>query len=267
MRRLIALFLIGFVVLASGCIGEQTGLTKEKILTAIENLETASYDQNFSMAMQITNPLTNKTINITMSGRAIGSFNRTAGLESGEMNITTHTMGMDVNVNWPYFVNGTEVYFNVDGRWYSVPSTDGLYEQARGSLNVNYIEKLLQKKNVTIKRLANGYAFRVNVTYWEFVNATNRTGYLNEFIDSFPGNLTVDTNAGWVEVHLADDGTPTFIETHMDITMTFDFSQEKPVTSHVVVHETLSLSDVNEPVKIEVPEGIENAGDFDEVFW
>ncbi|ASJ12005.1 hypothetical protein [Thermococcus thioreducens] len=267
MRRIMALLLVGLVVLASGCIGDGVGLTKEKILNAIDNIETARYDQNFSMTMHFTEPITNRTVNITMSGRVIGMFNKTSGLETGNMTMNMHTMGMNITFTWPYFVNGTLVYLKVDGKWYNVPNNNDISTQAKGSLNVDYIENLLKMKNVTIKTLADGYAFRVNVTFWEFVNATNQTGYLNEAWGNLPGNVTVDTKSGWVEVHLRDDGTPVFIETYMDVVMTMTGISEKPVEVHMTVHDEVKLSEVNKPVHIVAPNGIENASDFDEMFW
>ncbi|NJE09831.1 hypothetical protein [Thermococcus sp. MAR1] len=267
MRKVTALLLVGLIVLASGCIGENVGLTKEKVLNAIENIETAKYDQNFSMTMHFVDPRTNRAVNITMSGHVIGMFNKTAGLEKGNMSMNTHTMGMDINFDWPYFVNGTSTYINVDGKWYRVSSNDTIYSQAKGSLNVAYIENLLKRKNVTIKKLADGYAFRVNVTFWEFVNATNQTGYLDEVWGTLPGSVTVDTISGWVEVHLRDDGTPIFIETYMSIVMTITAISKKPVEVHMTVHEEVRFSDVNKPVHIVAPEGIENASNFGEMFW
>jgi len=267
MKRVMALLLVGLIMLASGCIGENVDLTKEKVLNALNNIETARYDQNFSMTMNFVDPGTNKTVNITMSGRVIGMFNRTAGLEKGNMSMKTHTMGMDINFDWPYFVNGTSTYINVDGKWYRVSSDDTIYSQAKGSLNVAYIENLLKRKNVTIQKLASGYAFRVNVTFWEFVNATNQTSYLNEAWGTLPGNVTVDTKSGWVKVHLRDDGTPVFMETYMDIVMTITAISEEPVEVHMTVHKGVRLSDVNKSVEISVPAGITNASNFGEMFW
>lgn len=267
MKRLMALFLIGFVVLASGCIGDQAGLTEEKVLEAIQNIETASYEESFSMGMHFTDPNTNKTINITMSGHVVGVFNKTAGLEKGNMSVSMHLMGMDVNMDWPYFANNTSVYFNVDGKWYLVPPDDDLYSQAKGSLNVDYIRNLLNEKNVTLEKLPGGYAFRVNVTFWEFVNATNQTGYLNE-LWSINGEraVNVTTKSGWVEVHLRKDGTPTFIETYMDLVLTINVFDDEKVEAYLTVHDTFSLSNINEPVEIRAPQGLENAGDFEEIF-
>ncbi len=267
MKRMIALFLIGFVVLASGCIGQSVGLTEEQVLEAIQNLDTASYDQNFSMSMHFTDPDTNKTVNITMSGHVIGVFNKTAGLEKGNMSMRVHMMGMDVNMDWPYFVNNTSVYFNIDGRWYRVPPDDDLYSHAKGSLNVDYIRNLLNEKNVTIEKLADGYAFRVNVTFWEFVNATNQTGYLNELWGAGSERMVnVTTKSGWVEVHLREDGTPVFIETYMDLVLTINVFDDKKMEAYLTVHDRVSLSNINEPVEIEVPQGLENARYIHEIF-
>ncbi len=268
MKRLVALFLIGFVVLASGCIGDHVGLTEEKVLEALQSIETASYDQNFSISMHFTTPYTNRTINITMSGHVVGVFNKTAGLEKGNMSMTMHTRGMDVNMDWPYFVNNSSVYFMVDGKWYNVSPDNDLYSHAKGSLNVDYIRNLLKEKNVTIEKLAEGYAFRVNVTFWEFVNATNQTDYLNELWGAGDERwVNVTTKSGWVEVHLRNDGTPTFIETYMDLVLTVKALDERTAEVYMTVHNTVAFSNINEPVRIETPEGIENAGDFNEIFW
>lgn len=81
---------------------------------------------------------------------------------------------------------------------------------------------------MTFKKLGEEYAFRVNVTFWEFVNATNQSAYLNEMWGGpLSDNITVNTNTGWVEVHFRSDGTPTFIETYMNLTITFDISPPK----------------------------------------
>ncbi|BAD85579.1 hypothetical protein, conserved [Thermococcus kodakarensis KOD1] len=267
MRKILTTFLLAIIVVMSGCIGENAGLTKEKVLTAIQNIETARYNESFSMSMNIFDPNTNKTVNVTMSGSIAGVFNKSAGIEAGNMNLTTRMMGMDINMNWPYFTNGSDVYFNIDGKWYFVPSNNDLHNRARASLNVDYIEKLLREKNVTFKKLGDVYAFRVNVTFWEFVNATNQTTYLNEAWGPLSDNITVNTNAGWVEVHFRDDGTPTFIETYIDLTIIIpdEFLQE-PVTIHETIHDSTVFSDINKPTNITIPEGIESAGDFEEVF-
>ncbi|NJE06554.1 hypothetical protein E3E36_10485 [Thermococcus sp. M36] len=262
MKRLMALFLIGFVILASGCIGDQVGLTKEKVLTAIENIETARYDQNFSMSMHIMEEKTNKTFNFNMIFNITGVFNRTSGFDAGNMSFSMHFMGMDVNMDWPYFVNGTQVFFKIDGKRYNATDEEDISSQARGSMNIIYIEKLLESKNVTIKKLASSYAFRVNVTFWEIANATNQTGYLlSELNGDNVKNIT--TNEGWIEVHLREDGTPVYIEEYLDLTMVF----EDETVAHVTVHESIRLHDINEPVKIRVPEEIENAPSMDEAFW
>ncbi|WP_050002871.1 hypothetical protein [Thermococcus eurythermalis] len=85
--------------------------------------------------------------------------------------------------------------------------------KAKVSLNVDYIRNLLEVKNVTIKELSSGYAFRVNVTFWEFMNATNQSEYVDELWGVDGERLVnVTTKAGWVEVHLTKDGMPTLIE-------------------------------------------------------
>lgn len=268
MRRLTVFFMVGLILLASGCIGEKVGLTEEKVLKALQSIETAEYQRNFSMSMHFTDPDTNRTIRISMLGNVSGLFNKTSGLERGNMSVTMHMMGMDVNMNWPYFTNGTEVYFKVDGKWYLVPPNDDLHSRAQGALNVEYIRSLLKTKNVTIKRLAKGYAFRVNVTFWEFANATNQSGYFNELwsVDG-ENRVNVTTTSGWVEVHLTDEGMPTFIETYMNIIMTVKEYDGHTVDIYMTLHETVFLSNINEPVRIDAPEGIESAGNFEEIFW
>jgi outer membrane lipoprotein-sorting protein len=267
MKKIIAALIIGVLAIASGCIGEKAGLTEEKVLTAIQNIETASYNESFSMSVQIFEPHTNKTANITTTAHVIGAFNKSAGLEMGNITINMRTMGMNINMDWPYFTNGSSVYFNIDGKWYLVPPTNDLYERARGSLNVDYIEKLLEEKNVTFKELDEGYAFRVNLTFWELANATNRTAYLKEAWGPLYSNITINTNRGWVEVHFRNDGTPTFIETYMDVTITLSVSPQKPATIHEIVHDSVILSNINEPINIKAPREIENAGNFEDVFW
>lgn len=268
MRRAIAFIVIAIVVLASGCIGDSVGLTEEKVLEAIQSIETGKYDQNFSVSMQFTDPDTNKEITLTMSGRSTGVFNNTARLENGTMNLTAHMMGLDVGMNWPYFVNGSDVYFKVDGKWYYVPPSEELSSKAKVSLNVDYIRNLLEVKNVTIKELSSGYAFRVNVTFWEFVNATNQSEYVEELwgVDGERW-VNVTTKAGWVEVHLTKDGMPTLIEKHMELVITVGAYGGKTTDIHMTIHETIALWDINEPIEIKTPGGIENAGNFEEISW
>ena len=267
MRKLLALLFVGIVVLASGCIGNQVGLTKEKVLNALQNIETAHYKDEFSIRMRFPDPKTNRTVNITVSGQLIGLFNTTAGLEEGNMSIKTHMMGFDIGMNWPYFINGSRAYFRVDGRWYNVSHANDLYSRIRASLNLNYINDLLKEKNVTIEKLSNGYAFRVNVTFWEFANATNQTGYLEKLWDVNGERIVnVTTKSGWVEVHFRDDGTPTSIETYMKLVITGKVLNGGKDALFMTVHEKVSLSEINKPVEIKAPKGIESAKDFEEIF-
>ncbi|WP_457751274.1 hypothetical protein [Thermococcus sp.] len=268
MKRLAALMLMAVVVLASGCIGGNTGLTEKKVLNAIQNIETARYSQNFSMSMHFIDPDTNKTVNLTMMGHEKGIFNKTSHLEIGNMTIKAHTMGMNMTMNWPYFRNGSKVYFKVDGKWYYVSPQDNLYTQANGSLNINYIKTLLNEKNVTIKKLSDGYAFRVNVTFWEYVNATNQSSYLSKVWGKNSSDvMNITTKSGWVEVHLRNDGTPTFIETFMDIVITVKGYDGKTTNIYLTVHNRVAFSDINEHFTIKAPKGIEKAGNFEDVVW
>ena len=265
MRKLLALVVMAVIVVASGCVGSGVGLTEEKVVKAIQNIETARYNQNFSMKMYFVDPDTNKTVNISMSGHVIGVLNKTSGLETGNMTMKMHMMGMDVNMDWPYFINGTRVYFKVDGKWYYVPPQNDLYTRTQGSLDLAYLKNLLAEKNVTIKKLSDGYAFRVNVTFWEFVNATNRSSYLTKLWGG-RDDVNVTTQSGWVEVHLMKDGTPTYIETYMKLIVTVKGYDGKTADIHMTIHETVALSDINEHFVITAPKGIEKAGNFDEVF-
>jgi len=270
MKRLAAVILMAVVLLASGCIGGNTGLTEQKILTAIQEMETAKYTQNFSTNVHFVDPDTNKTINFTMVGHVSGIFNRTSNLEIGNLSMKTHTMGMDINMNWPYFINGSMVYVKVDGKWYRISSQSesDLYTQANGSLNIRYIKNLLNEKNVTIKKLSDGYAFRVNLTFWEYVNATNQSSYFTKLFgenDSNPINIT--TKSGWVEVHFRKDGTPTFIETFMNIVMIIKGYDGKITSIYMTIHNRVAFSDINKRFTIKAPKGIENATNFEDVMW
>jgi len=80
------------------------------------------------------------------------------------------------------------------------------------------------------------------------------------------GGEEVRTNSGWVEVHFRKDGTPTYVETHMNLTVTVRDYDGKTTDIHMTVHETVTLSDINEHFAITAPRGIEKARNFDEVF-
>jgi hypothetical protein len=91
------------------------------------------------------------------------------------------------------------------------------------------------------------------------VNATNRMDYLKKELGPLSSSITVKTNAGWVEVHLRSDGTPTFIETHMDVTITVSIPLQGQVTVREIIHDSVTLWGINEKVNIMTPKGIENA--------
>ncbi|WP_297519053.1 hypothetical protein [Thermococcus sp.] len=265
MRRLVAVLLMVAIVLASGCIGSGVGLTEEKVLNAVQGIDTAKYAQNFSMSMYFIEPHTNRTVNLTVLGHVTGVFNRTAKAEIGNMSMRVHASGMNITLNWPYFINGSTAYFKIDGRWYRAEQ-DNLYTEASGSLNIKYIENLLKTKNVTIEKLADGYAFRVNVTFWEYVKATNQTSYLRDKWGN-ESRVNVTTRSGWVEVHLRKDGTPTFIETYMNLVLAISGLNGEEIDVHMVIHNSVSLSDINGHVEINAPEGINKAKNLEEALW
>ena len=265
MKRSAAVFLMAVIVLASGCIGSGVGLTEEKVLNAVQSIDTAKYSQNFSMSMYFIEPRTNRTVNITTLSHVTGVFNRTAKAEIGNMSMRIHASGVNITLDWPYFINGSTAYFKIDGKWYRA-ERDNLYTETSGSLNVKYIESLLKTRNVTIEKLAGGYAFRVNVTFWEYMKATNQTPYLKEMWGN-ESRVNVTTRSGWVEVHLRKDGTPTFIGTYMNLVLAIKGPNGEETDVHMVIHNSVSLSDVNEHVEINAPEGINKAENLEEALW
>lgn len=125
------------------------------------------------MSMNIFDLNINKMVNVMMLGSIVGVFNKSVGIEVGNMNLIICMMGMDINMNWLYFINGFDVYFNIDGKWYFVLFNNDFYNRVRVFLNVDYIEKFFREKNVIFKKLGDVYVFCVNVIFWEFVNVIN----------------------------------------------------------------------------------------------
>lgn len=183
----------------------------------IQNIEIVCYNESFFMSMNIFDLNINKMVNVMMLGSIVGVFNKSVGIEVGNMNLIICMMGMDINMNWLYFINGFDVYFNIDGKWYFVLFNNDFYNRVRVFLNVDYIEKFFREKNVIFKKLGDVYVFCVNVIFWEFVNVINQIIYFNEVWGLFFDNIMVNMNVGWVEVYFRDDGILMFIEIYIDL--------------------------------------------------
>lgn len=217
MRKILIIFFLVIIVVMSGCIGENVGFIKEKVLMVIQNIEIVCYNESFFMSMNIFDLNINKMVNVMMLGSIVGVFNKSVGIEVGNMNLIICMMGMDINMNWLYFINGFDVYFNIDGKWYFVLFNNDFYNRVRVFLNVDYIEKFFREKNVIFKKLGDVYVFCVNVIFWEFVNVINQIIYFNEVWGLFFDNIMVNMNVGWVEVYFRDDGILMFIEIYIDL--------------------------------------------------
>ncbi|NJE47843.1 hypothetical protein E3E35_10655, partial [Thermococcus sp. GR7] len=79
MKKILALFLVGFVLFASGCVEEKTGLTKDKVLNALESINSMDYGENITVSMHAKDPMTNETLdvreNITLRALIDGTKN------------------------------------------------------------------------------------------------------------------------------------------------------------------------------------------------
>jgi len=258
MKRVLAVLLILGVVIAAGCIGDQVGLTKEKVFTAIKNIKTANYDENFTMTMDFKIPSDNSTVNMTMHFRINAMMDRVKKRVLGNYTGWVYYNGLNTTFNWPVYIEGNDTYFKVEGRWYN--ATDN-QETGAGSYNLDAIRAILNSTNVSMRPVDGGYQFKLNVTFEQFANATGRTYALNRL---FRINGTVETHDGWVLVKLKRDGTPYYIETYFNLTLSFPNPlTDDTIPVHVIVHDSEALSKINEPMVIEKPKGVENAPRFE----
>lgn len=245
------------VVFAAGCVGKSTGLTEEKVIHAIKNIKTAHYDENFTMAMDFTLPEENMTVNLTMNLRITAMLDRVNKRALGNYTGWAYYNGLNISFNWPVYIEGNDTYFQVNHRWYNATDKQ---ESGSGSYNLDAIRSLLNSTNVTILPIADGYQFKLNLSFEQFANATGRTYALDKL---FRLNGSVKTNEGWVLVKLKNDGTPYYIETYFDLTLMIpDPITKESVPVHLRVHDREALTKINEPVIIKRPEGIENAPPF-----
>ncbi|WP_297510443.1 hypothetical protein [Thermococcus sp.] len=256
MRRIWALLLAGLVLFASGCIGDSVGLNEEKVMKAIESIHTGTYQENVSITMNLTDPSSNKTVDVLMKFKTSGAFNLSSGIEAGNFSLLMEYFGMNITANWPYFLNGTQAFFRIKGKWYNVTNAD-IANESRGSLNIEAIKRLLNVKNVTIKKLSEGYSFRINVTYWELVNITNRSDLvLSQMKMRDIENVT--TKEGWVEVHLTKEGYPVYVEEYFRVVVKIK-TWDSAVPINVTIHDVVVFRDINGKVEIKAPEGLEKA--------
>ncbi|WP_297501801.1 hypothetical protein [Thermococcus sp.] len=261
MRKVWALFLAGLVLFASGCIGDGVGLTEEKVMKAIESIHTGTYQENISLAMNFTEPSSNKTVEMLMKFKSIGAFNLSSGIEAGNFSLFMEYFGMNITANWPYFLNGTRAFFKIKGKWYNATGAE-LANESRGSLDIEAIKKLLKEKNVTIRKLSEGYSFRVNITYWELVNITNRSNLVLSQMKR--KNIeSVTTKEGWVEVHLTRQGYPVYVEEYFRMVIKIKtWKGVMPV--RVTLHDVVVFRNINRKVEIKTPEGLNNAPPINE---
>jgi hypothetical protein len=262
MRKLVALLIATFVVLSAGCVGKGTGLDEEKVLHALENMRTASYSENTSISMIFPNPDSNRSVEMSFFFKVDGTFNMSSELEAGNFSMILEMAGMNVTAKWPYFINGTQAFYRIKGKWYNATS-EAISNDSRGSLNVDYIRGLLEKKNVTIEKLPDGYAFRVNVTFWEVVNATGKTDFVLRDMER-KGIENVTTEEGWVEVHLTKEGYPLYIEEYLRAIVEIK-NWKGTIPVNVTVHNTVVFRNINGEVKIESPGRLEGAPSIEEV--
>ncbi|WP_456423296.1 hypothetical protein [Thermococcus sp.] len=257
-RGVLSLFLVAVVVLATGCVGKNTGLTEGKIINAIKNIKTAHYDENFTMTMDFAVPDDNTTVNLTTSFRISAIMDRLNKRALGNYTGWVYYNGLNITFNWPLYIEGNATYLKIDGKWYN--STDD-QETGSGSYNLDAIRNILNSTNVTIISLDDGYQFKLNVTFEQFANVTGRTYALNKL---FRMNGTVETHEGWVLVKLKKDGTPYYIETYFNLTLWISnpFGSER-IPVHMTIHDSETLSRINEPVVIEKPKGVEKAPHLD----
>ncbi|WP_048811316.1 hypothetical protein [Thermococcus gammatolerans] len=264
MRRLLAVLLILGVVMAAGCIGDSVGLTKEKVLNAINSIERGEYTTNASVVLRAVSDELNRTITIEEYIHVTGAFDNRRNLEKGHIDVRVKYLGIETKISWPYFTNGSNVYFNVEGKWYSMPLDNELTEFANGSLNVDFIEKLLSKKNVEMKRVEGGYYFKTNVTFEEILNATGR-----EFINTILKDenvMNITTESGYVEVKIRGDGMPYWIHEYLNLIVSIRDPLEGDTDNmYLTINETTELRNINGDVMITVPKGIEEAKPLDEI--
>ncbi|ASJ02422.1 hypothetical protein A3L09_03715 [Thermococcus profundus] len=269
MRKILALFIVGFVVFASGCVEEKTGLTKEDILNALESINTMEYGENITISMHAKDPMSNETLSVreSIAIRALIDGTKNVSLVRG--NVTVHANGDALYIPLEAYVNGTSAFININGTWYDVRNMTQAYEELyQGNADIKYLEKLIREKDIEIEQRGDLYVFRTNITFDELMNVLNRSTVLHNLMDM--ANMSVRTNEGWIEVGFKEDGTPVYLKDYFNITMTFHVSQSMIVNSTIdqssinpsiefIIQDSERIFSINEPLNITKPQGVENA--------
>ncbi|NJF25938.1 hypothetical protein [Thermococcus sp. Bubb.Bath] len=255
MKGVLAMFLVGLVLFASGCVGTQDELTPSKVVNAIENIKTLEYTANLSSTTSYR--LLNMTGNSSEFILVRGVADRVKKISYGNISFrlrSNHPM-VSKTLEIPYFTNGSRAYLKVSGEWIE----NGIhlkFSEGEASLGVNltgatnasgqleYLKKLLEEKNIRIRKLNGSYYFRANITPGDILKMTGNGDLLKT------ENMT---GSGWIEAKLREDGTPYWIEIHLQIT-----KQGKNSEVNMRVNETVNLKRINQPVKVVIPKGLLN---------
>jgi hypothetical protein len=269
MRKVLALFLVGFVLLASGCVEEKTGLTKEEVLNALSSINSMDYGENITVSMHIKDPISNETMNVRedLAFRALIDDTKNVSFLHGNVtvNVNNNTLSMPLEV----YVNSTSAFMNMNGTWYDVRNMTQAYgEVYQGEADIKYIEKLIEEKDIKIEQKGDLYVFRTNITFNELLNSLNRSSIFHKLMDM--ANMSLRTNEGWIEVGLKEDGTPVYLKDYFNLTMTFHLSEPMVLNSTInrsssnpsmelIIQDSERVFSVNKPLNITKPQGVDDA--------
>lgn len=252
MKRLVSVLMVFVVVLAGGCVGTSASLSSEKIRDSLNNVKTGEYSLVSSVnATYLYQPL-NLSGKWTELLTARGVFHRSKNLSAGNLTLRLNTTLPEgtVNLSVPYFINGSEVYMKLHGEWQeATPITlktsvknetltfrTRITSATNVSSQLNYLEKILESKNVTLNKTDNGY--------YLFVRLTG-----DELAPLFSGNTSgVTVKGGWLEANFTKEGTPYYMGEHAEMSVS-----GKGFLVNMTVNMKITLKNINEPIEVEIP--------------
>ncbi len=268
MKRIMVLFLIGLVLLASGCVKEKTGLTTEKILNTLGSINSMDYGENTTISMHAKDPVSNETLEVKekITIHALRDFAKNVSFIRG--NFTIHAKGHTISMPLESYTNSTSAFININGIWYNLRNTTRRHgELYQSTIDIKYLEKLIREKDIKLEKEGNLYVFRTNITFDELLNALNRSSAFQGLVNT--SNMSIKTNRGWIEMGFKEDGTPVYLKDYLNLTMTFPVSKSMMVNStngsptnpsmELIIQDSERIFSINQPLNITKPQGIDDA--------
>ena len=275
MKRIMALFLVGLVLLASGCVGEKAGLTTdkgltvEKILNTLSSINSMDYGDNTTINIHAKDPVRNETLDFKESITIHALRDLTKNVSFVHGNFTIHANNHTLRMPIASYFNNTSAFINLNGTWYNLGNiTRRQGELYQGTVDIKYLKKLIREKDIKIEKKGNLYVFRMNITVNELLNFLNKSSVFHGLINT--SNISIKTNEGWIEMGFKEDGTPVYLRDYFNFTMTFPVPQSTVVNStvnrspmnpimEVTIQDSERIFSINRPLNITKPQGIDDA--------